>query len=319
MRFFFAFLTAAILAGAPGRARADLVDGLTALVHDSIITLQEVEDATMDVARDLQSRYRGQPEAFQKKVYEAQKENLDQLVENQLILHDFEVSYANFPESIIDQQFEEFTKRRYSDRVTMIKTLQERGLTTEKLRKQFRDRFILDQMYAKNVSGEILISPHKIEAYYVAHTNDFKVEDQVKLRMIVLNNTGADVVENRKLAAEILAKINEGASFAEMASVYSQGSQRNQGGDWGWVEKSVLRKELADVAFGLKPGEKSGVIETPEAFYLMLVEEKRAEHVKPLGEVRDEVEKTLQAGEQKRLREQWIARLKKKTFVRYFE
>ena len=57
-----------------------------------------------------------------------------------------------------------------------------------------------------------------------------------------------------------------------MASVYSQGSQHNQGGDWGWVERSVFRKELADVAFTLKPGQVSDVIDTPQACYLMLVE-----------------------------------------------
>jgi parvulin-like peptidyl-prolyl isomerase len=72
------------------------------------------------------------------------------------------------------------------------------------------------------------------------------------------------------------------------------------------------------VAFTLKPGEKSGVIETPEACYLMLVEDKRPEHIKPLNEVRDDIEKTLLAQEGNRLQKQWIDRLKKKTFVRYF-
>ena len=60
-----------------------------------------------------------------------------------------------------------------------------------------------------------------------------------------------------------------------MASVYSEGSQKSQGGDWGWVERSVLRKDLADAAFALKPGQVSDVIDTPESVYLMLVEDKR--------------------------------------------
>jgi parvulin-like peptidyl-prolyl isomerase len=166
--------------------------------------------------------------------------------------------------------------------------------------------------------GATIISPHKIEVFYVDHKDQFKMEDQVKLRMIVLNKPPGDTNETRMLAEEVLAKLKDGAAFAEMASVYSQGSQRNQGGDWGWVEKSVLRRELADVAFGLKPGEKSDVIETPEACYLMLVEDRRPEHIKPLNEVRDDIEKTLLAQESDRLQKQWIERLKKKTFYRYF-
>jgi parvulin-like peptidyl-prolyl isomerase len=103
-----------------------------------------------------------------------------------------------------------------------------------------------------------------------------------------------------------------------MASVYSQDSQRSQGGDRGWVERSFLRKELADIAFALKRGQVSDVIEMPEAYYIMLVEQARPAHVKPLNEVRDDVELTLRTQAQKQLEQQWIEQLKKKTFIRLF-
>ena len=103
-----------------------------------------------------------------------------------------------------------------------------------------------------------------------------------------------------------------------MATVYSQGSQQHQGGDWGWVQRSVLRKELADAAFALKPGQVSDVIDTPDTCYLMLVEDKTPAHVKPLNEVRDDIEKTLRTQEQAQLEKHWIEGLKKKTFIRYF-
>jgi len=50
----------------------------------------------------------------------------------------------------------------------------------------------------------------------------------------------------------------------------------------------------------------------------MLVEDKHEAHVKPLPEVRDEVEKLLLQKEQTRLLQQWIEKLKKKTFIREF-
>ena len=103
-----------------------------------------------------------------------------------------------------------------------------------------------------------------------------------------------------------------------MATVYSQGSQSHQGGDWGWVERPVLRKELGDVAFSLAPGQASDVIDTPDAIYLMLVEDKKPAHAKPLADVRNDIEKTLRTQRQAQLQKQWIEGLKKKTFVRYF-
>jgi hypothetical protein len=50
----------------------------------------------------------------------------------------------------------------------------------------------------------------------------------------------------------------------------------------------------------------------------MLVEQKRSTHVRPLSEVRDDIEATLRTQEQSRLEKQWIGGLKKKTFIRYF-
>ena len=75
---------------------------------------------------------------------------------------------------------------------------------------------------------------------------------------------------------------------------------------------------MAEAAFALKAGQRSGVIETDEACYLMLVEDKRPERFKPLTEMREQIERDLRAQEQTRLQTLWVERLKKKTFVRRF-
>ena len=84
------------------------------------------------------------------------------------------------------------------------------------------------------------------------------------------------------------------------------------------MERRQLRDELANVAFSLKPGEMSDPIEIGNAVYLMLVEDRRAAHIKSLNEVRDEVEEKLVTEERARLQKQWLERLRKKTFIRYF-
>lgn len=301
------------------RAEAELVNGIQAVVHDSIITVQEIQDMTEPYVDNLRLQYPDRPDLVEQKAEDQAKQNLEQLVERQLILHEFETAGYNLPESIIDQQLEDYIKSKYGDRVTLTKTLQQEGITFEKFREQYKDRFIVEEMRYKNVSKEIMISPHKIEVYYLDHKDDFKEEDQVKLRMIVLTNApGADITQTRKLAEEIVQRLKDGAPFADMATIYSQGSQQKEHGDWGWIDKSVLRQELADVAFKLKPGENSGVIETPDAFYIMRVEDRHAAHVKDLSEVRDDIEKILLEKEHERLQQQWIDKLRKKTFIREF-
>ncbi len=325
MKAFRVIFLASAVCGSGVAMQAQLANGIHAIVHDSIITYQEVEKSTAPVIEELQRQYLNQPSVYNQKLTEALNDTLERLVERQLILHEFATAGYVMPETVIDEYVEERIRGQFRDRVTFTKSLQEEGSNYERFRQEMRDRFIESQMRIKNISGELIISPHKIESYYLAHTNDYKVDDEVKLRMIVLTNSPYMApAQIRQLAKEIIAKIKEGAAFTEMAAVYSQGRQGREGGDWGWVQKFdrdgalVLRKELAEVAFSLKPGELSGVIETPEAFYLMLVEDKRPAHVKALSEVRGEIERNMLTQERERIQKQWIERLKQKTFVRYF-
>ncbi len=353
-----------------GALQAQLLDGINAVVNQAVVTRREVESSLDLLKPQLRRQFTGQPELYQQKLSEIFNDNLKRLVDNQLILNDYTASGYTLPDTVIEDAVQQEIDR-YGGRTKLTKSLQAEGMTFEKFRRQIRDQFIIRVLRSKNVSQEIIISPHKIETYYLAHQDEFQLEDQIKLRMIVLrpdSESEADSVKQKAL--EILRKLNEGAAFSEMASVYSQGSQGKQGGDWGWIERKTLSAGLAMIAFGIKPGERSSLIsragtasdfwfceydntgkpirarhfvvdsETrkesmieenvlsvaaepvnlppPKEFYLMLVEEKRTSHVKPLSEVQDEIERTLLTQEQARLQAQYIERLSKKTYVRYF-
>jgi peptidyl-prolyl cis-trans isomerase SurA len=327
----------------------------------------------------LFDRYKAQTEIYLKKVSDARNDSLEQLIERQLILRDFKVTFDQ-PErqAIIDKEINkevdqeldaEIRTRTGGNRMTFMQTLQAEGITLERHRQQIRDRIVITWLRQKNISSELIMSPHRVEVYYLAHREEFKVQEEVKLRMIVLKCPADSAVpKTEKLAEEILRALKEGATFAEMATIHSEGSQRNQGGDLGWWEPSRLNKGLADTTVSLQAGQQSGVMSRsagedywvcqysnsvpvlgrhyivdttlkkevmseerrfadaamstnlppPIEFYLMLVEDKRPERFKTLTDVREQIEKDLLTEERSRLEKQWIAKLKKKTFVRVF-
>lgn len=318
MRTFFAILLLAVLSCPMRQVRAEVTDGIKAIVHDSIITYMDVEDATAPVADELRRDFRSQPEVFNKKLDAALDENLERLLQDQLILHEFASAGYNLPESIIDEYVQTRVRDRFGTRATLTKTLAAQGSNFEKFRRQIRDQFVIEQMRYANVSKEIVVSPHKIETYYLAHTNDFKLAEQVKLRMIYLPKGGDDSGSTRKLADEVLIRLKEGAAFADLASLYSQAADHKQGGARDWEELSKLNPQLAEAAGKLNVGQFSDVIELPTACYLIRLEDKQIAHTKPLAEVRDEIEKILSGEQRALLAKRWIERMRKKTFVRYF-
>jgi peptidyl-prolyl cis-trans isomerase SurA len=318
LRAFWVVLLVSML-GRAGSAEPLMITGVAVIVNDAIITYQEVNMYVGPGLELLERQFGNQPQVLRQRQTKLRKDGTDQLVERQLILHDFETAGYKMPESIIEDTIRDRIKQRFGDRVTLARTLKAEGVTLEDYRKRTREEIIIEQMRYMHVSKELIISPQKILNYYEANKTNYMVADQVKLRMIVLNKPpGSDNNATKELAQEILGKIKGGAPFDEMARIHSEGSQRSVGGDWGWVDRSVLRKELVEVAFTQKKGVISDVIDLPGACFIMLVEDVRSSHVKPLVEVRDEIEKNLLMEERARLQEKWIDRLKGKSFVRYF-
>ncbi len=317
MKRFFLMLAMNALVGAAATVQAEVVNGILGVAHDSVVTQQEVHDMTLASAAQLQRQYQGQEDTLQKKLAQAQHENLEQLLDRQVILHEFSTAGYSLPESVIEDVVQERIRAKYRDRMTLIHELQAEGITYEKFRQRVREQFIEGAMRQKNVAAEIIISPHKVEVYYQAHLDEFKIGDEVKMRMMVLTKSAdPNAPTPEALAKDIIAQLKGGASFTNLAKVYSTGAQEL--GDQGWVEKSILRKELVEPISKLKAGELSDAIETPDGCYLLLVEDTRPAHAKPLPDVRDQIERNLNLEERNRLEKQWIERLRKKTYIKYF-
>lgn len=304
------------LAGFCLPGRAELVDYMNAVVNDKVISYQEVMDSIAPAVDVLRQEYAEQPDVYDQKLNATFKDGMETLIQNQLILKEFATKYNPLPESAVDELVADRIKQRFGDRITCIKTLQAQGITFEKFRQDIRDQYIISELRYKNLSADkIIISPYKIENYYLLHQDDFKVGDQVKLRMIVLSKSSTDDTAARRRADEILDDLKKGASFDQLASVYSQDPEQQKS---DWIESSVLRKELAGAVATLKPGQMSGVVETPDNCYIVRLDDRRPTHVKPLNDVRESIEDTLRAQEQKAAGDRWIQSLKKKAFIRFF-
>ncbi len=307
----------ALALGVTGRPATRVANEVAVIVNDDVITYKDVMIRSAQAVQLLRSQFANQPSVLEQKIKDLERDALEELVERKLILHEFKTAGYNLPDSIIEDRVKERIRLKYGDRLTLTRSLQEDGVTYASFRERIREDFIITAMRSKNISQEIIISPHKLEKYYAENLEKFKVPDQVKLRMIMLNKPAAGGTA-RKLAEEILAKLQDGASFGEMAGVYSDGLHKSEGGDYGWIDRKVLRAELTDAAFALQPGQRSQIIEVGDTCYILLVEGVKANHVQTLPEVREEIQQTLETTERERLRKQWMARLKAKSFVLYF-
>ncbi|HET8714121.1 MAG TPA: peptidylprolyl isomerase [Gemmatimonadales bacterium] len=75
------------------------------------------------------------------------------------------------------------------------------------------------------------------------------------------------------LAESLVVELRKGADFATAAKRFSGDSaSAAQGGELGWFRRGVMVKEFEDMAFRLRPGEISPVVETSFGFHIIRVE-----------------------------------------------
>lgn len=313
-----ALIAVLLLPAFSGRgAETNRVNGIAATVNDSVITVQEVYRAVETELPRLRIQYATNPAKLREELGKLETAFLDRLVERQLVLSDYKDSGFNIPESFIDDQLKEEISR-YGDRVGFIKTLQAQGKTVEEFRREFREALIYNIMSAQKVRNQITISPFKIERYYDANQEKFKVGDQVKLRLIELRKSAEEDPAAVARATEIHRQLAEGASFDELARQHSTGTSAREGGLVGMVSLDEMNEYIRAGAKDLKAGEFSGLIEAPSAIWIAKVEEVKPAHVKPLSEVRDQIEKDLQTEETVRRKQLWIDSIRAKAYIRTF-
>lgn len=86
-------------------------------------------------------------------------------------------------------------------------------------------------------------------------------------------NAKAEITRTReqalRLAQELLAGIHDGPSFAAAIAKSSEDASRERGGDLGSVGRGRLALPFETALFGLKVGERSGVVESEFGFHIL--------------------------------------------------
>lgn len=139
----------------------------------------------------------------------------------------------------------------------------EAGVTVIEKRDEMRRETLI-----ANLSGQIPDpSPSALQEYYDAHQNEFRSDEEVRVRQILVND--------EELANEIVKKLKSGTSFGDLSAEHSRAPNAKRGGEIGFVSRGDLPKMFEEEIFRLKAGETSGVLRTDTSFHIFQVDERR--------------------------------------------
>ena len=307
----------AFLAVAAGASAQEVLDGIAAIVNKDVITYSDVRQLVGPKERTAREQLKGAE--LVEKIKEIRLQAINDLIDRQLILQEFKNNKFQLPEYVIEERVQTVIREEFGgDRSAFLRTLAAQGYTMEKFKEQQKDVVIVLEMRRMAMKGGVPAVPEeKILKAYRDRAAEFTSEEQIKLRMIAIKQS-ASSNSRKKMIEEIREKIVDGAEFQDLARMYSEDPTQDAGGDWGWINRKQLNEKLTKLAFSLKPGQVSEVIDMSGSYYLLYVEAKKPGVTKPLKEVRADLEKFLQQQERQKIQQEWLLKLRKKAFVKVY-
>jgi len=200
------------------------------------------------------------------------------------------VSYLLVPQSrfegqvtVTDAEIEQY----YND------NLQQKFMTEEKVKVEYVT------LSEDKLATKVEVSEEEIQQYYDNNIASFSTEDEWKARHILIktkpNATDEDIAETEKQAQAIVTRIQAGEDFAELAKTLSEDTDSaKKGGDLGWFGEGRMVKPFENMVKTLKIGEVSQPVKSRFGFHIIELQDKKAQVVKPLEEVKDTILADLQ-------------------------
>ncbi len=157
--------------------------------------------------------------------------------------------------------------------------------------------------------------PKEIQDFYKKNKDEFRTPPMVHASHIVKNvGEGQDenaILEEIKKAE---ADLQSGKPFAEVADAYSDCA--GQGGSLGWFPLGEMVEEFEAVVFPMKPGDVSPIFRSVFGWHIATVHEKKPEGVRPLDDVKDQIEAALSREKQEKALEEYVDALRAKAQVK---
>jgi peptidyl-prolyl cis-trans isomerase C len=107
-------------------------------------------------------------------------------------------------------------------------------------------------------------------------------------------NASHILVATEDEAKALIAKLEAGADFAELARENSTGPSGPNGGDLGWFGAGQMVKPFEDAVLGLAVGEVSAPVETQFGWHVVKLNDMRTKAAPTLDEMREELAMDLQ-------------------------
>lgn len=278
-------------------------------------TLIKVDNHTMSLAEFNDAFELSQMISEQAQVSDARSEQLErlrflrQLVEEMIILRRGEELDLVISEPELSEEIDKIRKD-YPDK-SFDEIFLKEAISYKQWEDKIRKRLLVEKVIQTDLIRNISVSAEEIKAYYKEHEEEFSRPETARVYQILL--------PTKDQAKKILAEIEKGASFQDMARTHSISPDKDNSGDLGFVPKGILTEVLDEAIFKLKVGKISPVIKSGYGYHLFLVTEKKPASKPDLARSTEIIRKRIKEEKLDQVYGTWLTKLRSRYDIQISE
>lgn len=296
----------------PGEA---VVDRVVAIVGDSVVLQSQIEEEIQRMRLQQQAQVPDDGDPAYDQFFQS---ILDSWVSRVMVLHAAaQDTLITVDEATIEQRVSAEIERlidQFGGRPALMQALGGEGLTLSEYRDILSNQARQEQVQQMFIQSRLRdarpadVSEDELRARYAQASGQLQQRPRLlTFRQVVVLPAASEAAreEARSLAEDLLERIREGEEFEQLARRYSEDPGSAQlGGDLGWFRRGRMVREFEDVAFAMRDGAVSNVVESDFGFHIIKVErsrpgERQARHILIIPDIsEDDVERARTVAEQ---------------------
>ncbi|MFP4173115.1 MAG: peptidylprolyl isomerase [Candidatus Hydrogenedentota bacterium] len=305
---------------AAAQNQGEVVDAILATVGDEVILMSEVRAEIAPALFELRQEDLSAGE-YEQRRDELLEEALDQAVENLILVQEARRRGMEVPDHAIEDRLEKL-RGRYPSQEAFREDIEQAGETLSDIRARLRRQVLavnMSMLQREQFEQAVVVSEDEAVQYYQDNRERFRRPGRVRVRQIFLPADGEDsMAEAREQAEALLAEVEEGEAFGDLAREYSEAPGAAEGGLVGWQQRGDLIEPLNSEAFELGEGQVSDVLETDFGAHILKVDEREDEGHAAFEEVRSEIINHLRQEKADARYDRWMADQRRRAGVQRF-
>jgi len=296
------------------QAWGEIVDSIAAVVNNDIITVYQID-------RELEKRQFGEgglAKLTSQSLAEVRQQALGGLIEETLVQQQVKKLGLSVTDEEVEAAISDVLLQNHLTREELIQALKLQGMDFDVYKDNLRKQILRFKLLGQEVKSKVDVSNQELLDYFRAHIDDYRQKPTVHIAIMTFPlpapASNEQIGTVRQQADEALAKLKAGDDFFSVLLEYSA-DHRAQGGDLGTFGAGELTPAFDRAIEGLKDGDVSGVVETPDAFHILKVIGRQAGSVRQFDAVKDEIAKTLTDQKTDEAFKAWAEGLRKSAYI----